>query len=168
MEPITVPYAGGPLVVAATGHRPGKLGLSQRIGADFHIAAIARAFLMQLRPDTVVTGMARGWDMIVAEQCLRLRIPYVAAIPASRLEQTGGWTYTEVSKYHHLVNQAAEHIIPGTIFNAAVAHERNRWMVDRAHLVVAMWNGSNSGTSNAINYAETRGVPVVNLWPLKP
>ncbi|NMC71808.1 MAG: DUF1273 domain-containing protein [Myxococcales bacterium] len=40
-------------------------------------------------------------------------------------------------------------------------HARNRWMVDRASLLVAFWDGEpRSGTGATVAYARRRGVPV--------
>src|SRR3546814_16271306 len=43
--------------------------------------------------------------------------------------------------------------------------KRNEWMVDHADELVALWDGSRSGTGNCVAYANTSGKPVVNLWP---
>lgn len=40
---------------------------------------------------------------------------------------------------------------------------RNEWMVDHSARVIAVWNGSPSGTKNTIMYANQKGVPVVNI-----
>ena len=40
---------------------------------------------------------------------------------------------------------------------------RNEFMVDHSNLVIAVWNGEKSGTKNTIDYAERKGVKVVNL-----
>ena len=36
-------------------------------------------------------------------------------------------------------------------------------MVDHSNLVIAVWNGTPSGTKNTIDYAERKGVKVVNV-----
>ena len=35
---------------------------------------------------------------------------------------------------------------------------RNKWMIDRFSLVIAVFNGQPSGTKNTIDYAEKQGV----------
>ncbi len=42
---------------------------------------------------------------------------------------------------------------------------RNEYMVDRADLVLALWNGTPGGTGNCVRYARTRGVPVFVIDP---
>lgn len=44
-------------------------------------------------------------------------------------------------------------------------HARNHWMVDRAHLLVAVFDGSPGGTAECVRYAEQRAVPVLRLDP---
>jgi len=154
------------LVIAATGHRPAKLGARRRLD-ELPVASVAYAFLATLRPDRVISGMARGWDLIVAEQCLRLKIPLVAAVPGSPHDQTAHWDYSDVSRYQHVLHQAAHvEIIPATVLNTAAYHARDRWMVDHAHMMLAAWNGSGSGTGYTVEYARGRGVAVCNLWDL--
>jgi uncharacterized phage-like protein YoqJ len=43
---------------------------------------------------------------------------------------------------------------------------RNEWMVDNAHIVLALWDGSSGGTGNCIKYANRKSVnkPIINLW----
>ena len=43
--------------------------------------------------------------------------------------------------------------------------KRNRYMVDRADIVLAVWNGSPSGTGQTVWYARETGKPV---WILRP
>ena len=41
----------------------------------------------------------------------------------------------------------------------------NRYMVDHAEIVLAVWNGSPSGTSQTVWYARETGKPVWIIWP---
>ena len=43
--------------------------------------------------------------------------------------------------------------------------KRNRYMVDRAEIVLAVWNGSPSGTGQTVWYARETGKPV---WIFRP
>ncbi|MCQ2287252.1 MAG: hypothetical protein MJZ76_10350, partial [Bacteroidales bacterium] len=38
---------------------------------------------------------------------------------------------------------------------------RNKWMVDRSNLVIAVYNGESGGTRNTIKYAEKHGIKIV-------
>jgi uncharacterized phage-like protein YoqJ len=41
---------------------------------------------------------------------------------------------------------------------------RNEWMVERADVILALWNGSSGGTANCVAYARQRGSRIVNVW----
>lgn len=44
-------------------------------------------------------------------------------------------------------------------------HERNRWMVDHADHILALWDGGkDGGTANCIEYAEKKKLPITNVW----
>jgi uncharacterized phage-like protein YoqJ len=40
---------------------------------------------------------------------------------------------------------------------------RSEWMVDYSANVIAVWNGSPSGTKSIVMYAKRKGVPVINI-----
>lgn len=40
---------------------------------------------------------------------------------------------------------------------------RNRWMVDHASRVIAVYNGAEGGTRNTVEYAGLRGIPVIKI-----
>lgn len=46
-------------------------------------------------------------------------------------------------------------------------YRRDRYMVDRASLVIAAFDGTPGGTRYTVAYAMSRGVPVVDL-PISP
>ena len=43
--------------------------------------------------------------------------------------------------------------------------KRNRYMVDKADMVIAVWNGSPSGTGKTVAYAKEQGKPVLMIDP---
>lgn len=45
---------------------------------------------------------------------------------------------------------------------------RNVWMVDKSNRVLAVWNGSQGGTRNCVDYALQQGKPVVHWNPNLP
>src|SRR5206468_2788838 len=42
--------------------------------------------------------------------------------------------------------------------------QRNEVMVDNCNVVLALWSGQPGGTANCIEYAESAGIPVLNVW----
>lgn len=51
------------------------------------------------------------------------------------------------------------------IFTAAPPLERNQLIVDTADFVVAVWDGSSTGTKDAVTRAEQAGTPVCVYSP---
>jgi hypothetical protein len=41
----------------------------------------------------------------------------------------------------------------------------DRWVLERADHVVALWFGVEGGTAQAVAHARALGKPVENLWP---
>lgn len=149
------------MIIAGTGHRPEKLGGHTKRIADA-LTALARDWLQEHQPDKVISGMALGWDQALAQAALDLRIPLIAAVPFDGF----GNRWPEAAQYRcvGMLGAAFEvHIVhpyPGTIG----LHLRNEWMVDRADMMLALWDGSWGGTFNCLRYAEKKGVQVENLW----
>ncbi len=67
--------------IAVTGHRPDKLG---GFSEDVHhrLVRFAKETLSKIPRDnlTIVTGMALGWDIAIADACDQVGIPFLAAI----------------------------------------------------------------------------------------
>ena len=68
------------LIIGVTGHRPPRLGGYTR-AVERRLAALADAMIAERRPAGVITGMAQGWDLAVAEACLSNHVPFTAALP---------------------------------------------------------------------------------------
>lgn len=149
------------MIIAATGHRPDKLG-GYTEAVDNKLRACATEFLTARAPSKVISGMALGWDMAWAEAAMLLGIPVIAAIPFAGQELRRPQPSRE--RYEFLVAFAAERVIvcPGG-YDPAKMQRRNEWMVDHADSVAALWNGSAGGTRNCVLYAKRVGKPIDNL-----
>lgn len=150
------------MIIFGTGHRPEKLG-GYSEAAQKKVRDLAYGYLQATRPHKVVSGMAQGWDMALAEASVALGIPFIAAVPFAGFD--GRWPLNSRVKLQLLL-QRAETIKyvcdPG--YAGWKLQRRNVWMVDHAERGVALWDGSSGGTANCLNYASLRGKPVVNLW----
>ena len=75
------------------------------------------------------------------------------------------WPESSQVAYNRLLSKAsAVHILYPGGFAVEKMHGRNKWMVDQATHLLALWDGSSSGTGNCVRYAESRGVPVIHCW----
>lgn len=151
-----------PYIIAATGHRPDNLGgHSPRLDGD--LRRLALWYFADKRPDAVVSGMALGWDMAVAEAALELKIPLVAAVPFPL--QAAKWSEADRYRYSTLLSLATHVETVRPYFTPSVLQKRNEWMIDHASHLVALWDGTPSGTGNCVRYGLGK-IPMDNLWPV--
>ena len=155
------------LVVAVTGHRPDKLG-GYKVPNELYdlvIAGLVKAF-EQYRPAYVLTGMALGVDQWAADICLGMGIPFVAAVPFD--DQDKIWPPHSKAKYQWLLTKAYQvtRVNMGP-YSPQKMQARNQWMVNSAHLVIAVWNGTAGGTANCVGYATERKKQI-HYVPLPP
>jgi uncharacterized phage-like protein YoqJ len=149
------------MILAGTGHRPGKLG-----GYHANVAKALEDFcvaqLHELKPDLVISGMALGFDQALARAAVRLEIPFHAYVPSE--EQDSVWPYDARKKYRDLLSYAAyKHVVFPTYLPQA-PKIRNERMVDACTDVIALWNGTPGGTQHCVRYAERKNKPIHHRW----
>jgi len=169
------------MILAATGHRPNKLGNYRDPTLDVRLFKLAYTYLatrmQQLDkttiggtrssiPDlTVISGMALGWDQAWAEAAIELYIPVIAAVPFAGQESV--WPPAQRDRYARLLKlcQRVEVITPG-VYAPWKMQTRNKWMSDRCDELVALWDGSEGGTANCIRYHRSHHPMklITNLW----
>lgn len=146
------------VILAVTGHRPHKLPREPA-----RLQRFASAMIKSTAPDAVITGMALGWDLIIAEACRRARIPFYAYVPG--LGQESRWTLSDQEQYHFLLAKAALVVrVTNDPCEEASYELRNRRMVDDCTELSSFWNGSFGGTANCIRYAVDVGRPHTNWF----
>lgn len=157
-----------------TGHRPPKLGgyTKEAIQKVYDFAYQTVFTHLNSGQDTVIIGMAIGWDMAVAEACIALDIEYTAAVPYPGQELM--WPDPEVRKLYHDILDKAKRVVfvnqgerPVTIGRAATLLQlRNQWIVDHSEKIIALWDGEKvGGTWNCVKYARLKNLEIVNVWP---
>lgn len=152
-----------PLIIAGTGHRPDKLG-GYGPHTTLRVLRFAEAYLREAKPTIVISGMAQGWDMAMAQAAINLSIPFWAYVPFEGQEQV--WPSATKLYYKELLRRA-EHVVVCSSggYRPAAMHHRNQRMIDDCDHLVALWDGSQGGTSNAVTYAIFSAKPYTNLWP---
>lgn len=152
------------MMLAATGHRLKRLG-----GYDQHtkdkVYRVAHDALEVLSPTTVISGMALGWDMAVAQAALDLKIQLFAYVPFEGQEKM--WPVESQIYYRMLVDRAAARKVCSTGGYAAYKmHIRNEKMINDADEVLALWDGvKGGGTYAAVQYARGKQKRIHNVWP---
>lgn len=157
------------LIIAGTGHRPHKLG---GYSEEMHnqLVKLCITVLRELKPIRVISGMALGFDIALAEAALDLEIPVIAAIPFEG--QEARWFPISKARYYATIQRIKDAggeikiISPGG-YSAQKMFLRDRWMVDHCTEVLALYNGDKEGgTYHTLKYAYSKGIPIRNIWDL--
>ena len=149
-------------IIAGTGHRPPKLG-GYSEAALAKLISFAGIHLKKIKPTTVISGMALGWDTALACAALELDIPLIAAIPFKGQELM--WPTGSQERYTRLLSEVSELVIVSSGgYSVQAMQERNEYMVNNSDLVLALHNGSPGGTGNCVRYANKINKPIKNLW----
>ncbi len=151
------------MIIAGSGHRPDKLGGYDPLTTR-RVLALATSALKHWKPTLVISGMAQGWDMALAQAAINLGIPFDAYVPFKGQENV--WPSATRLYYRELLKRARKvHVITEGGYTKVAMQIRNQCMVDDCELLLTLWNGSNGGTANCIAYAMFMGRSYVNLWP---
>ena len=147
--------------VCFTGHRPEKLTVPECIVKR----ELEKEIRLAIADDMAVfiSGMARGVDLWAAEIVLKIRaegqgIKLICACPFNGFENSWGAAVKE--QYRSILEGAdlVRYICPK--YTRSCFQIRNEWMVDHAARVIAVFNGTSSGTKNTVDYAKRVGIPV--------
>ncbi len=156
-----------------TGHRPDKLPSGYR--REEQVLAPLRAALRQAAFSaaadgfrTFLCGMALGADTLAAEETLALRreglpIRLIAALPCRGQEMR--WPAADRERYRRLLEQADDVQVMCGRYTAYCMNARNRWMVENAGRVIAVFDGSPGGTANTVEMARRFGREIVIIPP---
>lgn len=162
--------------IAGTGHRPNKLGGydSYFLATHGQLVAFAQQELLRIAADdvrnvTVISGMALGWDLALAEAAARLRMNVSCYFPC--VEHWATWPAQTQKWYTRLLqglmcNGATARYITKTPYraNPGCMELRNQAMVADCNIVLALWDGTPGGTSNCVKHAESVGRHVEHVW----
>jgi len=147
-------------IIAGTGHRIGLLNTIERV----KIKNVLKDYILSSNPDMIISGMALGFDQILAEVSIDLDIPLTCAIPFKGQELK--WNDCDINFYNNILYKATRTVIcskGGYSVNKLML--RNKWMIDRCTDVVALYDGRlYGGTYNCIKYAKKCDIPIINLW----
>lgn len=160
---------------AITGHRPKSFPWKYDEGnpncvllKEFLAAQISK--LVDRSVTDWFSGMALGVDIWSAEIVLFLR----KNNPALRIHcilpcegQEDKWSVSEQERYHAVLRRADEVFYVNRAYGPKCMLERNRYMVDHASILLAVYNGvQRSGTGATIRYAQRLGREIVVINPM--
>lgn len=116
-------------------------------------------------------GMAQGTDLYFCQAVLDLRrthpeVTLEAAIPFTG--QADRWPETDRRRRQTLLDQCDLETVVQHTYSPGCMNRRNRYMVDRSSLLIAIYDGiPQGGTLNTLAYAMRKGVRTVVL-PVEP
>lgn len=160
------------MVCAFTGHRPHKLPWGgdeadpRCLALKIMVArTLQEAFDLGCR--TFLCGMARGCDTYFAEAVLELRqrqpeIRLIAMLPCPG--QADGWSDRERRRYRNLCERCDGRELLEPAYSDGCMLRRNQTMVERAQVLISVFDGSPGGTGNTVRYAQKRGLTILPVW----
>jgi len=165
------------LKICFTGHRPKLLpwGYNEMLDSCIDFKDAMRRILRNAILNNYcyfISGMAIGIDMICAELVLELKTEFPnivleCAIPCKGQESR--WNTEQQRRYHNILQQADKvHYVSTKTYVDGCMNERNRYMVEQADVVVAIWDGKPSGTGNTVMIAKELGKKVRIVNPYFP
>lgn len=101
-------------------------------GRDFNDTKRMDEVLSEWKPDVVVSGGAKGADIMSEKWAVRNGIPIEIYLPDFKAHSTSWKAY----------------------------HARNRQIVNNSDELLAFWDGKSTGTKNSIDYAVSQGKKV--------
>ena len=158
-----------------TGHRPHKLPWGRNEDDERCIAtrkALAGQIeaLHRLRGVTdYYSGMADGIDLFAAlavlelrDSCPDVRLHCVLPYP----KQCGRWPEPAQERYHAILDRADEAVTLSDRYYDGCLMDRNKYLVDRAGWLLAVYDGARGGTAATIAYARRLGRSVIIVDPV--
>lgn len=152
------------MIISGTGHRPNRLG-GYSSDVFFKLVDTAKKALVILEPETVLSGMAIGWDTALAVAALELNIRLECAIPFKGQESI--WNKDTKEVYFQILDKADKITYvcePG--YAAWKLLKRNVFMNETSDQVLALYDITHTtgGTAHCIKDALKRNKIVQNSW----
>lgn len=158
-----------------TGYRPHRFAFSpEGLRPEQVQQALGRQIARLYREGyhTFITGMCIGVDLWAAEEVLALRrehpeIELVAAIPFEG--QEAAWPQAARRQYQRVREACQRAEVLSETGGSAAYLQRNRWMVDSADTVLAVYDFGageyRSGTAATVRYARQQQRRIVYIHP---
>lgn len=161
------------MILFGTGHRPNKLVPFDKSNPKFcyssevfnRLVRMAEVNLGILKPGLVISGMALGWDMALAQAATNLGIQWHAYVPC--IEQDCRWAYSSRMLYANLLKMADDiHYTSRLTFtqDTGCMQRRNVDMINASTFCLALWDSSPGGTGNCMRVVMQRQMQSRNLW----
>jgi len=157
--------------VCFTGNRPVSLPWGFNNNCKLYYEFINRTSellktLIKIGYNKFISGMALGFDIIMAEVVLKLKLKYniflECVLPC--YNQTKGWKNDDVLKYKNIIALADKVVYSSSTeyFNGCY-QIRNKYMVDNSDLVLGCQMKLSKGTKSTLDYAKKKNKNIIVL-----
>ena len=163
-----------PVACAFTGHRPQRFKFKYNEN-DPGCIALKKALRNEIEAladqgvNYFISGMALGVDMWAAEIVLELKkaghnIKLECAIPCEN--QDIKWADSSRRRYAAILRKADKITYVSREYTPNCMFERNRYMVDNAKYIIAVYDGGNAGgTAATVRYAQQKNIIAIVINP---
>lgn len=161
-------------ICCCTGHRPQKFPFEYGGRGKEYLTYLQelenkiKSAITEYGVTYFISGMALGVDLDFAQIVLKYRKKYSltleCAVPCPN--QTLKWDKKDISRYDRILKKADSVTLVSERYTSECMLKRNRYMVDKSDLVIAVFNGvKGGGTWYTINYAQKKNkkTEVINL-----
>ena len=112
-------------------------------------------------------GGALGFDTLAALSVIEFRkthsdVKLHLMLPCR--DQEKYWGFRSKIIYKQIIRKSDEVEYVADKYTRSCMFERNRRMVDGAHVCMAYYDGGNGGTAYTYSYAKKKGIKVMNLY----
>ncbi len=161
------------MIVAFTGHRPPKAGLTwshEAPGDQFAVdlvQTLIREYVAVENLSHVIVGGALGFDTLAARAAWLENVPFHLYVPFPG--SYAKWPPHAQDRWHRMRKVAAKVVtVNRGSYHPSHMQTRNEAMVNAADALFAWWDGSAGGTRNCLDYADQKRIPWNNLYPDGP
>ncbi len=155
-------FENRPYTVCFTGHRM----LAKADALPLNQLDALLPLLYQRGYRDFLSGGALGFDLLAAEQVIRLRdthpdVRLIFCLPCA--DQSARWRPADCKRYERLLYLCDEIRVLAPQYYDGCMQARNNYMVERSNLCVAYMKRLGGGTLATVRYALSQDVPVVNI-----
>ena len=159
--------------VAFTGYRPEKMPFIENKKDERYVYFREQELkvinrLIERGYTHYISGVAMGFDTWVAEDVLELQkknkeLHLECAIPCP--DQDKKWEPADQKRRRKILKKANESTLVCEHYSSSCFLTRNRYMVDKADVVVCAYDGQQGGTAYTVNYALKQNKIVIQINP---
>lgn len=160
-------------VCSFTGYRPSKLPFLKNKNSEEYLKlyALLKSEIIRMTEngiDNFQIGMARGIDLLCGEILLELKrnmdIHFFCIIPCK--DQYNGWSEDDIALYNNITKAAdGTTYVSSDKYTEGCMQKRNRYLVDTAQFLIAVYDGQRGGTMSTINYAKKKHRTIIIINP---